>query len=90
MDELTKWVDASLDMIRAGFATGADSETRTRAAMACLALHGMLSPAHLIPIGPAPVAPAEPDPLDAIMARLAPFMNDASVGFRAPTVPGAK
>ena len=81
MEELTAWVDASLNVIRAGFAPGASGDAKKQACAVCLSLHAMLSPAHLIPLGPGPQSASGPDVLDTIMAKLTPFLSTAPVGF---------
>jgi hypothetical protein len=94
MEAMDRFVDASFEVIRAGFAPDADDAARKRAASACLALHTMLSPARILPlspdVAPAPASAEEPDVLDTIMTRLQAFISTAPVGFNLPNMPGAK
>jgi hypothetical protein len=88
MEATQKWIDATVDVVRAAFAPGATIEQRQHAAAACATLQAMLVPG-FVPGWPAPPQPPEPqrDVFDLLLERLAPLIPVRPDGFVTPSVP---
>jgi hypothetical protein len=84
MNELEKWIEATIGMVRAGLSGGATPEARAHGAMACLSLHAILSPRQPVPTPPAPV---EPDVFDVLMAKLEPWTPKTEPTFNPRLIP---
>jgi hypothetical protein len=88
--EMQKWLDTTIEMVRAGLATDATPEARAHGAAACLSLHAMLSPARVTPMPRVPEAPAEPDVFDIVMAKLEPYVRKDEPAFNPRILPTGK
>lgn len=87
MEEVRKWVEASLDIIRAAFAPDAPDAVRRHAAAACVTLNAMLGGGNGAPWFAPPPEP-EPNVFDVLVERLMPLLPNRPGGFVVPTPTG--
>jgi len=88
MEEVRKWVEASLDIIRAGFSPDAPEALRRHAAAACLTLNAMLGGGGTVGPWFSPPPEHEPTVFDILVERLLPLLPVHPRGFVAPAPRG--
>ena len=87
MDPMTKWIDSTLEIVRAAFVPEANDEQRHRGLLACHSLLALLQP-RPVPVQLAPPPPPQPDALDTLIERLLPLAPDTSPAFSPRIIPG--
>ncbi len=86
MDPMTKWIDATLEIVRAGTVPEANDEQRHRAALACHSLLAILQPRVVAVQAPTTPEPG-PDIFDVLLERLTPLAPTVSPGFTPRIIP---
>lgn len=85
-----KWIDSTVEIIRAAFLPEANEEHRRRGMLACHSLLALLQPqpvpVHLAPPPPVP-EPQGPDVLDTLLERLQAFAPATAPAFAPRIIP---